>query len=140
VTNPRDLLELRPDGPHTPAYTVQVAWGLAEAVRVLNYATTHAAAGLTTPATAYDVIGATKTAAQRLPQLFDQLSNFLERELDAGRLADHVREPAAAVETALMGLSRAGEAADEMERELERAQAAINGLYIPDPAAGGENQ
>jgi hypothetical protein len=138
VTGP---LELRPDGPHSPAYTVQVAWGVAEAVRVLNYATGSGAAdGLRAPATVYDVLGALRTATLRLPQLFEQLSRFLDQQLEAGRLADHVREPAVAVETAREALRSALPAAAELDQQLLRAQAAINGLYVPDPgeAAGGE--
>lgn len=126
-----DSLELRPDGPHSAAYTTQVAWGFAEAVRVLNYATgSHAYAGLPAPATAYDVLGATKIAAARLPQLFNQLGQYLHQQLAAGRLADHVRRPAVSVETALMALDHAVMAAGDLGRQLERAQAAINGLYI----------
>lgn len=132
-------IELRPDGPHSNDYTVRTAWALAEAVRVLNYATgSHAAAGLTAPATVYDVLGAAKTAAQRLPQLFGQLGDFLDAQLEAGRLADSSgrgsgRHPSFAVEAARLELSDARAAANRLERALERAQAAVSGLHAPVP-------
>jgi hypothetical protein len=136
-------LELRPDGPHSPAYTTQVAWGVADAVHVLIYATgSHVAAGLPTPATAHEVLGALRTAALGLPQLFNQFGGFLAELLDAGRLADHVRDPAVSVSLAEDHLVAARAAAQALEREVERAQAAINGLYIPDhgDAPGGEGR
>lgn len=34
-----DVISLGVQGPHSPRYTLHVAWGWAEAVRVLNYAT-----------------------------------------------------------------------------------------------------
>jgi hypothetical protein len=136
VTSP---LELRPDGPHSNAYTVQIAWQVAEAVRVLNYATgSHAPAGLTAPATAYDVLGAMRTTALRMPQLFEQLAQFLEQQLEAGRLEDHVRHPAYAVESAVDALNDARSLTQTLEPALMRAQAAINGLYIPAGDADGE--
>jgi hypothetical protein len=122
-------VELHPDGPHSGDYTVRTAWAFAEAVRVLNYATgSHAGQGLPYPATVYDVLGAMKTGAQRLPQLFRQLTEFLDAEQEAGRLADDRGDPVAAVVEAGLHLDDAIRAADGLERAVERAQAAVSGL------------
>ena len=43
--------ELRTDGPHSPEYTREVGNVLAEAVRVLNYASLATPRALSTPAT-----------------------------------------------------------------------------------------
>jgi len=75
-------------GPHSPEYTVTVADALAECVRVLNHATRSDDA-IGYPGAVYQVLGALYTATGRLPQLLSQLSGWLERETEAGRLAEH---------------------------------------------------
>jgi hypothetical protein len=95
-------VRLSPDGPHSPEYTGQVASAIAEAVRVLNHATLNfTGQALEFPADADTVLCSLGTAAQRLPQLLDQLRGWLNDELAAGRLrvghGPHTGDPAAAM-------------------------------------------
>lgn len=127
-----DVITLDAHGPHSPRYTLHVAWGWAEAVRVLNYATQRSD-GLPRPITAYELTGALKTGVQRLPQLLQQTSQFLTHELRAGRVADKSSaEPAIAVASATMALADAIAMARALETALARAQNALTNLYQPD--------
>jgi len=86
---PGEGVALDPRGPHSDGCTTVLAALLAETARVLVYATgAHAAEGLTGPGTAYAVTGSLAAAASRLGQLSAQLTDFLDRELAAGRLGD----------------------------------------------------
>lgn len=125
-------------GPHSPDYTRQVAWGMAECVRVLNYATGSSAdEGIAYPATAYDVLGALYTATGRFPQLLSQLSGWLERAAEAGVLAeDRHGDVIAAVATAQEALARAGGQIAAVTSSLQGAQQAIAGLCMPDDGEG----
>jgi hypothetical protein len=126
-------------GPHSPDYTREIAWGLAECMRVLNYATGSGAdAGIAYPATAYDVLGALYTATGRLPQLLSQLSGWLEQAAEAGRLAeDRHGDVIAAVATAQEALAHAGGQISAVTSALQAAQNAIAGLYMPGDGEGG---
>ncbi len=128
-------------GPHSPEYTREVAWGLAECVRVLNYATGSAEdAGIAYPATAYEVLGALYTATGRLPQLLSQLSGWLERAAEAGRLAEERHgDVVAAVATAQEALECAAGHVGAVTSALQAAQNAIAGLSMPDDDEGGES-
>ena len=100
-----NVISLGAQGPHSPRYTLHVAWGWAEAARVLNYAT-QSSHGLPWPVTAYELTGAPKTGVQRLPQLLQQTSRFLTSELGAGRVGDKSSaDPAIAVATAAIALA-----------------------------------
>lgn len=138
-----DVIILDPHGPHSPRYTIHVAWGWAEAVRVLNYATQHCE-GLPWPITAYELTGALKTGAQRLPQLLRQTSQFLARELGASRVGDtSSADPAMAVTSATTALADAIATATALETALARAQNALASLYQPgttiDPGHDGRD-
>lgn len=76
-------ITLNPDGPHSPEYTRQVAAAVAEGVRVLNYATRDSEA-LQCPPDVDSVVQDLATTAQRLPQLLEQLSNWLGIDYAAG--------------------------------------------------------
>ena len=122
---------LRTDGPHNPDYTREVGNVLAEAVRVLNYATLAEAPGLDGPADAYSLLGALYTATMRLPQLLTQLARFLDDWRASGQLADdHQREPAGQVRSALTHLQYAEDAAADLTSRLRETQNAIAGLYV----------
>ncbi len=130
-------------GPHSPEYTVTVAHALAESVRVLNHATRSADA-IDYPATVYQVLGALYTATGRLPQLLGQLSRWLEREAEAGRLAESRHgDVIAAVATGEDALARASRQILAVTAGLEAAQQAIAFVYRRDDdeaagEAGGE--
>jgi hypothetical protein len=76
-------------------------------VRALNHATPG---DLDFPADAGAVVAGLKVMAQQLPQLFGQLSDWLERECEAGRVAhdsDTQDDACEAVDGVIDALSRA---------------------------------
>jgi hypothetical protein len=119
------------DGPHDDESTAAVAGLTSEAVRFLNYATgPHASCGLTYPVTAYAVTGSLSLAASRLGQCFAQVTDFLDRELTAGRLGDDSgRDPLLAVERARRHLEHAADAARALDRALTAAQNDLASLH-----------
>jgi hypothetical protein len=86
-----EALSLRADGPHSPEYTKEVADFLAEAVRVLNYATKGD--GLQYPSDVAHVVGALALATERTQQLLQQLSTWLGAEHEAGRIGEWSEGP-----------------------------------------------
>jgi len=94
-----------------------------EAIRAINRATL----GGDQPAPlAYSLIGALKSASNRLPQAFDQIAAGLTRSLDSFELKeDDGRNPALSIMDANEHLARASALADQLGDELERAQSAI---------------
>jgi hypothetical protein len=134
-----DVISLDVRGPHSPRYTLHVAWGWAEAGRVLNYAT-RCSQGLPWPITAYELTSALKTGTQRLPQLLQQTSRFLTSEQDAGRVGDKSgTDPAIAVATAAIALADAITAATTLETALACAQNALTNLYQPAAFAAADD-
>jgi hypothetical protein len=134
-----DVVSLDVRGPHSHRYTLHVAWGWAEACRVLNYAT-RCSQGLPWPITAYELTGALKTGTQRLPQLLQQTSRFLTSEQDAGRVGGKSgANPAIAVATAAIALADAITAATTLEAALACAQNALTNLYQPAAFAAADD-
>lgn len=128
-----EQVELRTDGPHSPDYTRDVGNLLAEAVRVLNYATLSECPGLDYPGDAYSLLGALYTATMRLPQLFDQVAAFLRAQEVSGTLGeDHNRAVNVQAGIACGALITAREHAEALTGNLRRAQSAIAGLYVKD--------
>ena len=117
---------LNPGGPHSPDYTREAAEAFAESVRVMNHATRGA--GLEYPGDVYDLLGSLKTGVQRLPQLFDQLAQFLFAELEAGRVRAASGAPGTSVRDAKIALDEATGAANAVLQHLERAHAAVTWL------------
>lgn len=135
LTSLMDVISLHVQGPHSPRYTLHVAWGWAEACRVLNYAT-QCPEGLPWPVTAYEMTGALRTGVQRLPQLLQQTSRFLTSELGARRAGDKSgADPAIAVASAALALAGAITAACSLEEALACAQNALTNLYQPATSA-----
>ncbi|NED60209.1 hypothetical protein G3I15_04625, partial [Streptomyces sp. SID10244] len=62
--------------PKTPA---QLADDAAEAIRALNHATLSGRPGWEYPADAYSVVGNLGTLVMRLPQVLEQLTEFVEQ-------------------------------------------------------------
>jgi len=124
-------IDLRTDGPHSPDSVRGAADLVAEGVRYLNHATMPGAGGLDYPGDAYSLLGALYTATQRLPQLFAQLTAFLESQRDAGNLADdNGRDATGQVALAAFRLAKAHQAAATLTVQLRAAQNAISGLYV----------
>jgi hypothetical protein len=109
---------------------ITLARAAAEAIRDLNWATRHEP-GLGQPSAAYDILGALSLAASRLPQLFTQITGYLDRALAAGRLGHDLGEdPAHAVEAAAVFLGDATASAAALAGDLDAAQqqlAPVNG-------------
>lgn len=135
-----ETITLNTLGPHSPKYTSEVAWGLAECVRVLNYATgSDAAAGIAYPVTIYELLGALYSATGGMPQLLSQLARWLEDRKRAGALADdrHGDVGTAVADTA-SALDRARSSVAALTTALQDAQNAISGLRSAlDSAEGG---
>ena len=114
----------------TPA---QLADQAAEAVRALNHLTGTPQADWEYPADAYSVIGNLEAMAQRLPQLYGQISRFLQRLADE----DHIRSDrggngAEEVAAAIDGLTRAAEDATAMAAALDTVHSALGPLAYQD--------
>ena len=141
--NDTAAVRLDPDGPHSPDYTRAVADTLRESVRVLNHATLPASGypGLTYPADVYDVLGALDSGAQGLSQLALHLSEYLAREMQAGRIAvtygNYEGDPLGAVSVAVNALTAAGAAAEQLQAALSRAHEATSAMSAAD-VEGGE--
>ena len=120
-------LTARLDGPHAAEHTTAAASLAAEAIRYLNYATgSHRAAGLEYPADAYSVAADLKLAAERMPQLFGQLDQWLYDEALAGRLAMDDGSPVYdALARAGVSLKVAASLADALAVRLGEAQNAL---------------
>ena len=122
-------IALNTAGPHSPEYTAQVANALAEAVRVLNYATLGDAPGLEYPGDVYTLLGSLYTATGRLSQLLTQAAAFVKSQ--EPRLADangdnvHVQ-----VLLADSYLTGSASLAGHVTVLLQQAQNAISGLYL----------
>lgn len=122
------MTELHTDGPHSPDYTRQVAEAMAEAVRVLNYAT-QSDDGLKNPADAYELLGYLAAAAASLPQLLRQTQGFLDQGVQNGTVRDdHGREPVDVVDDAGRCFDAAQTDAYELYRHCEAARQAIGNL------------
>jgi hypothetical protein len=123
-------LDARLNGPHDDDHTSAAADLAAEAVRFLNYATgSHAPAGLTFPSTVYSIAGNLGMAADRMPQLFDQLSRWLAAEDAAGMLAmDDRTPPSEAVADASARLVYAASLASQLGTALAGVQSALSAL------------
>jgi hypothetical protein len=114
---------------------VEIAWKMAELARELNYATLphEGAPGLTGPSDVYDVAGALKTMAQRLPQACQQTSRWLDEQEAAGRVS-HAKgvNPLADVTEVRAGFELGESAAGELERAMTVAHNASTWLKGPE--------
>lgn len=136
-------VRLSPDGPHSPEYTCQVASAVAEAVRVLNHATLNfVGQALEFPADADTVLCSLSIAAQRLPQLLDQLRDWLNGELAAGCLrvghGPYAGDPATATTEAGRKLRDASEIAFRLHMALRDVTAVTSALGASFPPSGAE--
>ena len=125
-----DFRQMINSGELTSGGTITLARTAAEAIRGLNWATSHDA-GLDQPAVAYDILGALSAAAGRLGQAFTQITRYLTRAAQAGQLGhDLGQDPAASVEAAAIFLGDAAASAAALAGDLDTAQqqlALVNG-------------
>jgi hypothetical protein len=125
-----DFRQVITPGQLTSDDTITLARTAAEAIRGLNRAT-NCGAGLSQPAVAYDVIASLSLAASRLPQLFTQITRYLDRAAAAGRLGhDLGGDPRPAAKAAAVFLTGAAASAAALAGDLDAAQqqlAPVNG-------------
>jgi len=76
------------DGPHSGAYSREVAEAVAEGIRVLNHASTGPASGLEYASAVDSILRHLQSAAYRLPPLLHQLAGWLQWLYNEGRLSD----------------------------------------------------
>jgi hypothetical protein len=120
----------------TTTITLDLADRAAEAVRELNHRTRSAGA-FSGPAELYRLVAELVLLAGRLPQLLDQLDQWLHTEHDAGRLrTDNRTDPSPAVRDAATHLADAGNAAHELAHILASAQQCLAHLGTTKPTKG----
>jgi hypothetical protein len=119
---------------HDPGTSAaQIARLIDHHLRALNYATRAGDPRLTSATEVYTVVGALREALAKLPQACHQLSEFLERQRDAGALSavagfPHAGRPVESVATAAAELHRAASGAGTAAAALGRAHTAVSGL------------
>ena len=123
--------DLNPDGPHSPERTAEAGQLLDDASRYLCYATMERRGGLAYPADAYRLLGDLYAATGRLPQVCDQLRQFLTAQEATERLYEaRGRDVFEQVCEARMDLAAAVEAARKLTAALQAVQADIAGLGV----------
>lgn len=112
---------------------LELAEQAAEAVRELNHRTRDARA-FTGPAELYRLVAELALLAGRLPQLLDQLEDWLHAEHDAGRLRSDTRTaPDRIIAAAGADLADAGDAAHDLAHVLAAAQQQLAHLGATQP-------
>jgi hypothetical protein len=90
----------------SPAHARIAADTASEAIRALNHATQPADGfpGLSSTVDAYRLLGALQELADRMPQLLEQISAYLQRQLQLGLVdvddGPHIGDPLTAIGTA----------------------------------------
>jgi hypothetical protein len=126
-----ESLTVRTEGPHTPAYSRQLAATIAEAVRALNHASIGKADGFKTPQDVESVVGSLVLAMERLPQLLGQLA-AVSRDQAATCLLHRAGggDAAGLAEWAAVNLEDAAPAVAVVARCLRDAKLALADLYL----------
>jgi hypothetical protein len=126
------------DAPPDPGYTLEVAEAFAECVRLLNHHTRHDEA-LEFPAEGDRLLRYLESAAERLPQLIDQVVSWYERRAAAGGLlvvaGDYKGDPDRAVMMLRMRADAARLSAEHSGEFLRSVAAVTTNLA----AAGGDD-
>jgi len=115
-------------GEQTPERAKELADGMAETIRALNYATKIGAGGLEYPSHVYDLLANLYIGTGRLPQLVDQLGAFLAELEGKGVLADGPLPGGPASAAAIEALREAAGAAAQLTEALQQAQNAISNV------------
>lgn len=79
----------RTDAGHHPQQTIAIADGIAEATRLLTYATMPGKNGLRHPGDVYSVLGALTDALARLPHILTQTTDFVDDLVTEGRVREN---------------------------------------------------
>jgi hypothetical protein len=122
------------DGPYADASTEAAADLAAETIRYLNNAA--AKGGITDPATIAALTASLATAAYRLPQLLNTISEWLRAETTAGRIADdHRRSPDQLAARIRAAITHAADNADSLAAALAAVHNLTATLHTAEPAA-----
>ncbi|MEC4018863.1 hypothetical protein [Streptomyces sp. H27-D2] len=97
----------------------------AETIRSLNHATRSTKGELSYPGDAYEVVASLKVLTQRLPQSFDQLSNFLAVLAKTGAVTADYGAPDEHLAEARSALASAALIAQTLTDHLDRAHSAL---------------
>jgi hypothetical protein len=125
------MMDLNPDGPHSPERTAEAGQLLDDCSRFLVYASMSEKRGLEYPADAYRLIADIYAATGRLPQACDQIARFLGAQTARdGVYEARGRDPREQAALAAAHLARAAGAAHALTAALQDAQTAIAGLGI----------
>ncbi|MEU1439761.1 hypothetical protein [Streptomyces mirabilis] len=100
----------------------------AEAIRNFNHATQSVKGELAYPGDAYETVASLKILTQRLPQSFDQLSDFLGRLAKTGAVTADYGAPDGHLAEARSALASAAIVAQTLTEYLDRAQSALSPL------------
>jgi prephenate dehydratase len=121
-------------GPYADASTAAAAELAAETIRYLNHAA--AKGGITDPATIAAVTSSLATAAYRLPQLMNTISEWLRAETTAGRIAnDHRRSPDQLTARTRAAITQTADSADGLAAALAAVHNLTATLHTAGPAA-----
>jgi hypothetical protein len=113
----------------TPA---QLADDAAEAVRALNHATLSPRDGWEYPADAYSVVGNLGMLVMRLPQVLEQLTEFVERLHQEGHVKADGGDTLERVSNLGAAKSDAEDAATKLQSALDEMHAALSPLAYKD--------
>ncbi len=124
------------DGPHSGAYSRELAVAAGQAIRALNHATIGIAPGLEHPSDVYTMLGALSGAAHGLSQLARQVAAWLEWADGQGRLGMDAGagDLAEAISKATTALAAARGGAQQLGERFGQAQDAIS--YVHTVGAG----
>ncbi|WP_329532388.1 hypothetical protein OG568_18630 [Streptomyces sp. NBC_01450] len=111
--------------PGKPRTAVELSDAAAEAVRDLNHATQSAKGDLVYPGDAYKTVASLKLLTQRLPQSFDQLSDFLGRLAKTGAVTADYGAPDDHLAEARSALASAAITAQTLAEYLDRGHSAL---------------
>lgn len=133
-------IDLDPDAPHDPKRTQQLADVAAEAIRTLNYAT-RGDDGMRDPGDAYELLGTLAQLAERLPQLCQQIGDYLVGAQNSGELFEpadgpHQGSTTLAVMLTRDALGRAAGDALTMREAFRNAQSEIRAVRYNGPSRG----
>jgi methyl-accepting chemotaxis protein len=106
---------------------------VAELVRALNHQTQPGKDLIRLPGDVYSVVGSLQTAAMRLPQLLDQISELMAHLNETGHLASDTGELGADYGSTQIGLANAKHSADQLYRHLGEAQSGLSSISWTGP-------
>ena len=132
-------IDLSTDTAPYPERTLQLAETFAELARVLNHQARHHEA-LRYPSDADRLIRELSTVAARLPQLFRQVSAWLNTEYEEGRIkmtGGEYPQAVIAVLAAEARLESASEYADVLRQALDRAASVTSRMAATEAGGGG---